>query len=143
MKRRPGKFAPRVHINVDDMLRQAAADMERVGEENRRRIADQGHHYTTGLEWYCLARIRADGSWHVETLESVRVPLDMATDQAHRDHIMVGQLSGSGPNEQGAIAQLHWEYAKRLFERKVCSWADARLRSADLRFKIAETLGKQ
>lgn len=140
MRRKPGVFAPSIGINVSDLIRKTAADMERVGRENRRKLDDQGYDYSRTDEWYVLARVDSGGRrWSGETFESVRVPLKPGEDPGFRSHIMIGQLSASGPNERAMIAELHMLYARRLLERKVCGWDEARKRAAEVTFKVAET----
>jgi hypothetical protein len=116
--------------------------MERIGNENRRRLDDRGHDYTGNNEWFVIARRYKDGSWYGETIESVRANVGKG-DIAHRSHVMLGQLKAASISEQGMIAEMRMTYARRLLERKVCKWDEARSRAAEVAFKIVETLGKE
>jgi hypothetical protein len=131
---------PRIGVNLDEMVRSLAANIEDVGERNRRELADRPKRYDKNEHYYCVARRFANGQVWIETLEDVS-PQPLEDDVGHREIVKLGKLSASGPSEAGAIANLHFRYAQELFRRKVVDFDRAREWSANVRFTIAEWLG--
>lgn len=126
-------------VDLTKLTSDVAAEVERVGEENRREIADYSERVERNEHYYCVGWRAADGSVLLQTVDEI-APRALDDDPGFREWVKLGKLEARGPNEQGALANMHHAYTRRLVDKKYCRREDAGSHSARVRFSVVDYL---
>lgn len=123
-------------VDLQEVTRGVAAEIERVGEANRLDLLERPKRYERNEQHYCVGVRLGGGRLRLETVEDVR-PDPLEDDVAFRDAVNLGRLVAHGRSEAECLANLHHELTIALVRRKICRRDQAGEWSAATRFVVA------